>query len=852
MPAPRPLKPNDLRWSLEPSAISRALKNVAKDARPGALGQERAMRALDVGLGIRERGFNIFVSGALGTGRTSTVRHLLSERARAGHRPDDWALIYNFEDADRPRAVRLKPGTVHDLKKDVDKSLARLLQELQRAFEAEGYRGRRQRLLDKHTTRTERRLTQVEREALKRSFALQRTPTGLTIGPARNGEPMTEEEYNTLPRAERARLERQSAAVEELLDEAVRAIRGFERDLDAELADLDKEEVRRVGAPIFTDLADRWRANARLKAHFERALLDLVEHTSDIRPPDEAAEGPGAANESAAQPESHREQRTSPLSPEALKDENESYFTRFRINALVDNRSQKGAPVIEETHPTAFNLLGRIEHRIRGGEAVTDFTRIKAGALHRANGGYLLVDAIELFREPAAWEGLKRALKNRALEIEDAGEPGRMVSIASLRPEPIPLEVKVLIVGTPELYYLLSKGDPDFQKLFKVKAEFDVEMDRTADRLKRFASFLVAVTHEEKLRPFDASGLARTLEYAARVASDRRKLTTRFGEIADLVREASFWASRRRSRRITAVDVREALDARRDRERVTEDRLREAIRDGSIRIDVAGAVTGQINGLTVMELGNYAFGAPARISARVFAGRGGVLDLEREVEMGGPIHTKGVLILHGLLGHLFGRHRPITMAATLCMEQSYSEVEGDSASLAEALCLISALSGYPLKQNLAVTGSIDQFGNVQPVGGVNEKIEGFFDTCRVKQLTGDQGVAMPETNVSELMLRDDVVEAVRRGQFQVVALRTLDEAVELFTGRPLGEADARGRFPTGSVGAACMDALDRLQASWNRSVRTHQDDELDTHTPHADNRRSNEALAKPRPRRRTQ
>ncbi|MBI5498062.1 MAG: AAA family ATPase [Deltaproteobacteria bacterium] len=785
---------------------------MTKTARPGALGQERAMRALDVGLGIRERGFNIFVVGAAGTGRTSTVRSILLERARKEEVPDDWALLYNFDDADRPRAVKLPRGTAHKLKREVDEMLQRLQQELMRAFEGDAYRQRRQKIIDRHSDQEEKRLRSVEKEAARRGFALQRSPTGLALGPATDGEPMTEEQFRSLPRKERQRLEQQGSAVEELLDDVVRQIRGLQRETDKALQDLDKEEVRRVVTPMVMEVAEAYREQDMLRWHFERVIDDLVEHTAELRPPDETQETPA---EGQAPPGDQMPQRPQLLVPSADSGQDgENLFTRYRINALVDNRSQKGAPVIEETHPTMFNLMGRIEHRLRGGETITDFTRIKAGALHRANGGYLLIDAMELFREPPAYEALKRALKNRALEIEDAGEPGRMISIAALRPEPIPLQVKVIIVGTPDLYYQLSKGDPDFQKLFKIKADFDVEMDRTPERLRGFATFIVALAREEGLRRFDATGLARILEEAARLASDRKKLSTRFGEIADLVREASFWATRRRSRVINLRDVTAALDARRDRERYLEDRLREAVKDGSIRIDSEGAVVGQVNGLTVVELGSYSFGHPSRITARVHVGKGGVIDVEREVDLGGPIHSKGVIILQAILGDRFGKHAPLTLGATLCMEQNYSEVEGDSASLAECLALLSALSGVPLRQGMAVTGSIDQLGHVQTVGGVNEKIEGYFDTCQALGGKPGIGVVMPVGNVSELMLRDDVVEAVARKRFTIHAVRTLEEAVEITMGAPLGAADAHGHFPPGCVGAACRARLDGLHEAW--------------------------------------
>jgi lon-related putative ATP-dependent protease len=493
-------------------------------------------------------------------------------------------------------------------------------------------------------------------------------------------------------------------------------------------------------------------------------------------------------------------------------DRDEPALIRYRVNVLVTHSVKGGAPVVAETHPTTSNLIGRIEHRVRSGETMTDFTRIRAGALYRANGGYLLVHAQDLLRDPAAWEGLKRALKNRQIELDDPGEPGRMVSVASLRPEPVPLSIKIVLIGTPELYYSLSRGDPDFSKLFKVKVDFDIEMDRSGARITHYLRFLAGLAHEEKLRPLTPGGAARVLEHAARLCDDQSKLTTRFGEMADLVREASFWSGKDNAKRIEREHVRQALAARAEREGFIELRMREDIARRRISIATDGAVVGQTNGLTVIDLGSYSFGMPVRITCRVGAGKGDIIDIERETELGGPIHTKGTLILKGVLLERFGSHTPLCLQATLCMEQSYSDIDGDSASLAEACALFSSLAEAPIRQAVALTGSIDQLGKVQAVGGVNEKIEGFFRVAQLRDSKGPHEIIIPAANAGDLMLDEEVIDAAKAGRFIVRTVDTVDEAMEVLTGRKW----STGKNPLEPAIFKSLERLATVQALANR------------------------------------
>jgi lon-related putative ATP-dependent protease len=476
-----------------------------------------------------------------------------------------------------------------------------------------------------------------------------------------------------------------------------------------------------------------------------------------------------------------------------------SFFRRYRVNVVVDHSGATGAPVIYEDHPAVQNLVGRIEHMAQMGTLVTDFNLIKAGALYRANGGYLILDARKVLLQPFAWEELKRALRSREIRIEVLGQTLSLVSTVSLEPEPIPLDVKVILLGERLLYYTLYQADPDFGELFKVAADFEDQMDRTSDNHLLYARMIGTIARQEGIRPLDRAGVARVIEQSARLAGDADKLSTHVHTVADLLREADYWAGEAQHPVIDATDVQHAIDAQIRRLDRVRERIQEEIQRGTILIDTQGAAVGQVNGLSVLSMGQFAFGRPSRITARVRLGRGEVVDIEREVALGGPIHSKGVLILSAYLGARYASDRPLSLSASLVFEQSYSGVEGDSASSAELYALLSALADLPVKQGLAVTGSVNQRGQVQAIGGVNEKIEGFFDTCRAQGLTGEQGVLIPASNVKHLMLRHDVVAAVAAGQFQVYAVETIDQGIELLTGVPAGERDNAGAFPAGSV-----------------------------------------------------
>ncbi len=802
-----PLSPSSLRWTLPVADFSTADLNPREDrhGRPGALGQERALAALDLGLGLRERGFNIFVVGASGTGRTSTVRELLEEKASAEPAPSDIVLLYNFADRDRPLAVLVPPGQGPGIKKRYDAFVDRMLVSLEKAFESDAYIDKRSQLDQSHQDKTDAFLEPIDAASQEKGFILSRTGSALTLSVAdEEGNGLSEEAYEALSEDERTRLEAAAAELQSGLEDALRKIRALEKETDEAIERLARETAASVIDPLIDEVkADLKGTSPRIVEHLDAVERDILDRLRRLAPESHAIEEGGEE----AQAEPRGVKRLS--EEEEDGDRDEPALLRYRVNVLVTQNPHAGAPVVLETLPTLSNLIGRIEHKVRSGETSTDFTRIKAGALYRANGGYLLLHAADLLRDPAAWEGIKRALKNRQIELDDPGEPGRMVTMASLRPEPVRLSVKIILVGTPELYYSLSRGDPDFQKLFKVKVDFETEMARSTDRLRHYMRFLAGLSHEEKLLPLSVEGAARVLEHAARLCDDQEKLTTRFGEIADLVREASFYAQKAGAPHVERSHVKQALLARADREGFIELKMREDIAHRRISVHTDGAVVGQVNGLTVIDLGSYAFGMPVRITARVGAGKGEIVDIERETELGGPIHTKGTLILRGILLDRFGRDAPLCMHATLCMEQSYSDIDGDSASLAETCALLSALTQIPIRQNVAMTGSIDQLGNAQAVGGVNEKIEGFFRVCASRDPTFEKSyeVIIPKSNARDLMLEEEVVAACEAGHFRVTAVESLEDAMEVLTGESWA-GSARSKRP--SIESQARAALENL------------------------------------------
>jgi len=784
-----PLPPDSLRRVCDPSCFdfetTAHLPELAE-----VLGQPRAVAALEFGASIASHGFNLFALGLPGSGKTTLIREHLERRAAKQPAPPDLAYVFNFADARRPQLLCLPPGKATQLQQDMTALVRELQDAIPRAFDNKEYAAQRDKLVDQLERQRREALTRLENYVSQYGFQLIKTPGGLLLAPVINGSLISEEQLEKLTDEQKEKLVRIREKLQGEIEEGIRRVRELEKGVQDALRALDIETASGAVRHSLDDLRAKYRGLESVIRYLDAVQADVVEHAEDFRKSKKGAEQPALSF-------------PLPFSSAPTEDP----FVRYKVNVLVDNAGLTGAPVIVESNPTYHNLTGRIEHRALWNAVVTDFTMIKPGALHRANGGYLILPARECLINPYAWEGLKRALKDRALKVEELGTQLSLISTVTLEPEPLPLEVKVVLIGSPLLYYLLLAYDEDFQKLFKVKADFTTEMARTPESEHAYALFIGAITRANNALPFDRGAVARVIEYGSRAVGDQTKLSTRFGDITDLIQEAAHRAAQNTHTCVTADDVRVAEEARRYRSNLIEERLQEAVQTGTLLIETTGSAVGRVNGLSVLSLGDYAFGHPSRITATVGPGRRGVVSIEREVELSGPIHGKGVLILSGYLLRQYGQAMPLNLSASLVFEQSYGMVEGDSASLAELFALLSALSGLPLRQDIAVTGSVNQHGQVQAVGGVTEKIEGFFDACRQKGLTGQQGVLIPTANRQHLMLRDEVVEAVRAGRFNVWAVEAVDAGLELLTGLPAGERDSRGVYSAGSVHRAVADQL---------------------------------------------
>jgi len=767
------------------------------------IGQERATRALEFGAAIDSEGYNIFVLGQPGSGRHSLALEALRRHAAAMPLPSDWCYVHNFEDPRCPRALELPPGRAIEFRNDMQELIEDADREVSRAFESDEYSLRRDEVVREFRERRNQLLQELEREIQEAGLAIGRGPAGLIVAPARDGEMLSPQEYQQLPPEEREIIERKRQEMQEKLNDVIRRGQRLEKEARQRVAELDQEVAQFAIGGLFDDIRAKYQGLEQVLDYLDQVHDDIVANVDIFR---------------AEHAEEDAEARLRPPLGLSVPDARQDPYSRYAVNVLISHSSDDGAPVVFESKPSIENLTGDIEYLSYMGALLTDFTMIKEGSLHRANGGYLVVDALALLTRPFAWEALKRALKEGQVRPESVREHLRLISTMTLEPEPIPLNVKVVLIGTPMVYYLLHAHDEEFRKLFKVKADFNLVMDRTDDALHRYSEFIAACCHSEGLPHFAPDAVALVVEEGARRASDQSKLSTLFLDVADLVREAAFWASQSGAAVVRAGHVRQAVAERIWRSNRLEEWLLEMFEQGTLMVDVEGMAIGQVNGVAVLPMGDYAFGKPTRITARSFLGKPGVISIDREVEMAGPIHNKASMILSGYLGEKFAVDHPLSAAATVTFEQVYEEVEGDSAAAAELYALLSTLGRVPLRQDLAVTGSINQHGRIQPVGGINEKIEGFFRTCRVLGLTGTQGVIIPAANVRHLMLHEEVLEAIEQGQFHVYAVETVDEAVELLTGMPLGERDETGQFPEGTVAAAVAARLKEM-AQMHRRYR---------------------------------
>ncbi|MBI5235161.1 MAG: AAA family ATPase [Deltaproteobacteria bacterium] len=784
MPKPNALPPEDLSHvcALDAFTFNTTSELPTLDE---IIGQGRALKAIEFGLGITNHNYNIFVLGEGGTGKETTVKGIIEAKALSETVPDDLCCVFNFVDPDMPRALCLPPGKGSELTSDMAEMVDSLRRDIPKVFESKDYEKHRDEIVDGQQERTRAIFFRLEQKAVERGLLVKKSASGLSVAPAKDGKAMTPDEFDALPKGRREVLEEAIKVTQEKLSDAIREARGIEKETKDRITTLDREVVQYVVNPLINEMTERFNAFPAVLDYLGQVKENILNSIDDFRP---------------------KEEMPIAIGPIKLP-RSEASFERYSVNLMVNNAQTKGAPVVFETNPTYYNLFGRIEYRVQFGVASTDFTMIKAGAVHKANGGYLIVNAIDVLRNIFVYDSLKRMIKNRELRMEDVWEQYRLVSSTTLKPAPIPVNIKLVLLGEPFLYYLLYNLDREYRKLFKVKADFESVCPMTPENVNLYALFIAARCREEGLKPFDRSGVGRIVEHGLRLSGDKERLSVRFNEIEDLVVESSYWAGALGSAVVTEAHVEKACSERVLRNSKIEDKLRDYIIEDTLMVAVDGAVVGQINGMAVLDPGDRAFGKPSRITARVYMGDAGIVNVEREVKMSGRIHNKALLILTGFLGERFAGNFPLTLSASVCFEQLYDEVEGDSATCTEVYALLSSIAGVPIDQGMAVTGSMNQLGEVQPIGGVNEKIEGFFDVCKAKGLTGKQGVIIPRRNVRNLMLKKEVIEAVKAGRFAVYPIDRVDEGLEILTGMTAGERLEDGSYPAGTINRLVQDRL---------------------------------------------
>ena len=721
------------------------------------IGQQRAVKAMELGLKVEQKGYNIFISGLAGTGRKTYAKTLAKKKSEKKPTPSDLCYVYNFENDEEPQVLKLEAGKACMLKEDLIDLIDNLKEEIPEAFVGEEYEKKKSQIMNKYQNKSNQLMEEFRTKAKEKGFILQNTAQGLIPVPINEeGEQIKQEEFEFMDEEKREEIQNKSQEVKSELDKVMRKINQLKTEAQNKLKDLEKKIGLGILQPIITELKEKYESSTTIIDYLEKVQQDIIENLDKFKNKDK--------------------DKKKPLIPQ-MRGDKESFFKRYQINVLVDNSSQEGAPVIYESNPTYYNLFGKIEGKSQFGTITTDFTMIKEGAIHKADGGYLILNAKDLLNKPFAWETLKRALINQKIRVENIGEEYRTIPITNLRPEEIEIDVKVIIVGSPMIYQLLYKYDEEFQKLFKIKADFDVEMERNSENIKQFASFISFISNREEIKDFTAAAVGKIIEYSSRLTGEQNKISTKFNQIMELLFESDAWAEDKEY--VEAEDIKKAIKQKEERSNLVEEKIQERISKEKLLVDVKEKEIGQINGLSVYKTGQYSFGRPVRITAQTYLGKEGVINIEREVELSGKIHNKGVMILSGFLGGKYATENPLSLSASLAFEQSYGGIDGDSASCAELLALLSSLAEIPIKQELAITGSMNQKGQVQPIGGVNEKIEGFYKVCKLKGLTGEQGVIIPKQNETNLMLEDEVIEAVEKDQFGVYSVSQIDQAIKL-------------------------------------------------------------------------
>ena len=763
----------------------------------GVIGQDRAVKSMEFGLSMEASGYNIFVLGPQGTGKTTYTQTVVSKVASKRKVPDDWCYINNFSEWDKPLAISLPAGQGKVFQKDMEKLITNLVVYIPKAFESSNFQQQKDDIIQKTNKQMTEILRDIDKIARNAGFGIQQAANRILLIPLVENRQITQEEFSRLTEEEREKIDEKRNQTAKEIDDRIRDGQMVQRLAEEKAIEIQKQTAKEAAEPFIEQLKEKYKNFPEIADYLDKVLKDAAENHvifSSVR---------HSLNENIItklqdDSDSLDGEEKNIFEKAASARDSKDPFTRYKVNLFINNENTKGAPVITESSPYYYNLFGKIEYKSHMMTTMTDFTMIKPGAIHKANGGYLILQVKDLLMDPFAWGALKKALKYKEAVVENIGEQSRYVPTVTLKPQPIPLNVKVILIGS-YYYYQFLAADEDFRKLFKVNVDFDVEMDRTRENIRNYVSFIASMCENENLKHFNCEGLAKVVEYGSRLADNQNKLSTRFNIVSEIVYEASALAEADNSEYVEGKHVNQAIKNKKYRSNRIEEKMQEQIVNKKVLIDTEGAVVGQVNGLSVMGVSGYAFGLPSRITARTYAGREGIINIERETDMSGNIHSKGVLTLNGYLGGKFAQEKPLGLTAQVTFEQLYGGVEGDSASSAELYAILSSLSDVPIKQNLAVTGSVNQMGEIQPIGGVNEKIEGFFDICSLNGLTGDQGVIIPVSNIDNLMLKDEVIEAVKNNLFHIYAVTKIEEGIELLTGVKAGEKDIYGDYEKDSI-----------------------------------------------------
>ncbi|MFP4059323.1 MAG: Lon protease family protein [Bacteroidales bacterium] len=784
---------NDLRKVIDPSRLN--FKR-SEDIQPleTIIGQKRAMKALNFGVGNKAFGFNIYVSGYPGTGRLSAVKNFIRKKSKEQESPVDWCYVNNFKDSYCPRAIKLPTGMATEFRNDMHDFIQDVKKVINKAFEESEYLNQKEDIVKSVEQKQNELFLSLNKKANKEGFTIQQTPFGVVPVPLNEkGEPMTDEQFRQLTESEQQNILAKQEELKKELKGNLRQTRNIEKETDEKVKKLDREVANNAISPLLEDIEEKYPGEEDVKHYLDEVKKDIIDNFSDFIEKDMKQE---------------QQQQMMPYMP--MQQQQQPSLKRYQVNVFIDNSNTEGAPMVQELNPTYNSLFGKVEKESRMGALTTDFTLIKSGSLHRANGGYLVIPVIELFRNPYSWDSLKKALLNKEIRIEEIGEKLGFLTTKSLRPEAIPLNLQIILIGRPEIYQLMYAYDSDFRNLFKIKAEFDTKLEMNDENINNYIAYVAKIQKEENLNTFNQDGLAKIIEHGCRLADDKNKLSAQFTEIYDIITEANYYSQIDGNGEVTGKDVKRAIEEKEYRSNMIKEKLQEMIENEMLILDVKGKKTGQVNGIAILNLQDFSFGKPNRITATTGVGSEGIIDIEREAELGGKIHTKGIMILSGYLTENYARNKPISLSARIVFEQSYQGVEGDSASCAELYTLLSSLSGLPMKQGIAVTGSVNQKGEVQAVGGINDKIEGYFEVCKMLGFTGEQGVIIPQSNIRTLMLKEEVVEAVKDGKFHIWAVKNINEGITILTGVKAGKRKDDGEFEEDTVNGMVDDRIREL------------------------------------------